>query len=698
LIILEVGENMNMKKLILILLICLLLPINAFTVTYVNTGPTTENTGDVGVPSGSSYYINDVKQVLINKWDATDPPDVDDDIDGGYTPGSMWIDITNDEAYECLDNTDGAAIWEGHTGIEWVRAGEDIEKGEAVYISGALGASRPIVSLCDADDPAKIRMLGIAITDIGNGTDGFIKTSGQIKGVDTEGVTAANPGDQDWTAGDALYVLADGSGGYTNVKPTTGRVIIAAITQLGDHNTDTLFVIAHINPVNLYGAATEDIILRLGASDDSTGILIKDFANAEVAKIDDGGSADFTDLILDTPLAVAEGGTGAATLSSDNLSDVASIAMLDENETVTNVWKFKNEIYQEAYSDFGGTYWGILRARDGDPTYIVQQDDVLGYIQFSGARNETPSFGAGGGFRGVADETFTSTSSPMRFEIITTPSGTTSPILRFAIDNAGNIKMGDGAWTNYVNVDAGGVLTFEGTASITPKETVTVKTGVATLTTAEAGTVLVSAAAAYTLTLPTASGNTGLTYRFVKTDYNYNLITLDGHGAETINYENSAGAAQATYPRLNTPLAEVTIVSDGTNWQVIDEAMGQVPECRVYLSANQEDTPAATWLFVEYDTESYDVGSNYDTSEWVSGAADGTVADHLQDDTNSQFTATMVGKRVRNTTDSTYAYITAFNDAGDVTLSSDIFVDTEAYEIMNSKFVAPISGKYEIVE
>jgi len=44
----------------------------------------------------------------------------------------------------------------------------------------------------------------------------------------------------------------------------------------------------------------------LGASDDSTSISIKDFANAEVASIDDGGSANFTDLTLDTDLADSE--------------------------------------------------------------------------------------------------------------------------------------------------------------------------------------------------------------------------------------------------------------------------------------------------------------------------------------------------------------------------------------------------------
>ena len=297
-----------LKKLniVLVILLCLFLPISAFAVTYVNTGPTTENTGDVGVPTGSSYYINDVIQVLVNKWDATDTPKVTNDIDEGFTPGSVWIDVTHDANYVCVDNTDGAAIWVGHSGIELVRAGEAIAKGQAVYISGALGAARPIVSLIDADDPTKIRMIGLAREDIANGADGFISTSGQINDVDTEGATDCNPNDEDWTAGDPLFVMLDGSGGLTNVRPTSGRVIMAAITQLGDHNTDTLYVLGHIGRVDMAAAVGEGIRLRLGAADASTKITIKDYADVEVASIDDDGKADFTSLTLDTALADAE--------------------------------------------------------------------------------------------------------------------------------------------------------------------------------------------------------------------------------------------------------------------------------------------------------------------------------------------------------------------------------------------------------
>jgi len=313
---------------IFVIFLCLLLPISAFAQSYANTGPTTENTGDVGVPTGSSYYINDVKQVLINKWDATSPPDVDDDITGGYTPGSIWVDVTGDNAYICVDNSDGVALWVATESSVYVRAGEAIKKGQAVYISGALGAARPTVSLADADDSAKIRILGLAAQDIASGSDGMIRLSGGlIKGVDTEGATDVNPGDEDWTAGDRLYVMLDGSGALTNVRPTSGRVIVAGYTQLGDHNSDTLFVATHVNPADLSTAVGEDIRFRLGAADGSTAIIIKDYADAEVAKIDDNGDADFNSLILDTALSAAEGGTGVANGAGETITLVGDDAI-----------------------------------------------------------------------------------------------------------------------------------------------------------------------------------------------------------------------------------------------------------------------------------------------------------------------------------------------------------------------------------
>lgn len=54
--------------------------------------------------------LNYVENLKI-KLDATQAPTVNNDIDEGYAVGSVWVDITNDKGYLCLDNADGAAVW-----------------------------------------------------------------------------------------------------------------------------------------------------------------------------------------------------------------------------------------------------------------------------------------------------------------------------------------------------------------------------------------------------------------------------------------------------------------------------------------------------------------------------------------------------------------------------------------------------------
>lgn len=48
---------------------------------------------------------------LQNNFIATTDPAVTDDTTEGYSIGSVWINTTADEAYRCVDNTDGAAVW-----------------------------------------------------------------------------------------------------------------------------------------------------------------------------------------------------------------------------------------------------------------------------------------------------------------------------------------------------------------------------------------------------------------------------------------------------------------------------------------------------------------------------------------------------------------------------------------------------------
>ncbi len=48
---------------------------------------------------------------IKDKVDATIDPDADNDIDEGYSPRSLWVNVTSGDSYICSDNTDGAAVW-----------------------------------------------------------------------------------------------------------------------------------------------------------------------------------------------------------------------------------------------------------------------------------------------------------------------------------------------------------------------------------------------------------------------------------------------------------------------------------------------------------------------------------------------------------------------------------------------------------
>jgi hypothetical protein len=57
----------------------------------------------VGVPGVGSG--------ALNKFDATTAPAVTDDSGDGYSVGSVWIDVTANASYICVDAAVGAAIW-----------------------------------------------------------------------------------------------------------------------------------------------------------------------------------------------------------------------------------------------------------------------------------------------------------------------------------------------------------------------------------------------------------------------------------------------------------------------------------------------------------------------------------------------------------------------------------------------------------
>ncbi len=93
------------------------------------------------------------------------------------------------------------------------------------------------------------------------------------------------------------------------------------------------------------------------------------------------------------------------------------------------------------------------------------------------------------------------------------------------------------------------------------------------------------------------------------------------------------------------------------------------------------------------DTEDYDPGTNFNISSWVTGTCTSTEANYLND-SGGAFVSGMVNCVVHNTTDDTYATVQAFSSSTRLFLFNDIFVQNEEYEIVYSRFVAPVAGDY----
>ena len=66
---------------------------------------------DVSAGDGFIEVKGGSTTVIKSKTDATAAPDANDDTTAGYAVGSVWIDVTNDKAYVCLDATEASAVW-----------------------------------------------------------------------------------------------------------------------------------------------------------------------------------------------------------------------------------------------------------------------------------------------------------------------------------------------------------------------------------------------------------------------------------------------------------------------------------------------------------------------------------------------------------------------------------------------------------
>ena len=280
---------MNKNRIIITMLIglLLLLPINVFAVTYGKVGESTNFNGDVNIPSGSQYYINEVAMRFVQCLsNGTTAPTVNDDSDDGYSVNSIWTDITNDKSYICVDSTVGAAVW--------------IEITEAGYTNLTSfvdqTAWRVFYSNADGD-----------VIELALGTDGqYFKSTG---------ATSVPIFDTPAGGGDVLGPVTSVDHSITRFNGTDNKTI-----------QDSLATIDDAGSINIPTGQTYKI--------NGTALAVGNITGAAAS----GANSDITSMTgLTTPLGAAYGGTGIANAAGETITLVGDDAITFTTTATTDV-------------------------------------------------------------------------------------------------------------------------------------------------------------------------------------------------------------------------------------------------------------------------------------------------------------------------------------------------------------------------
>lgn len=130
-----------------------------------------------------------------------------------------------------------------------------------------------------------------------------------------------------------------------------------------------------------------------------------------------------------------------------------------------------------------------------------------------------------------------------------------------ANDGTNNIRVPIGSNNNYLIADSGQTSGLAWTSTTQPNYPVTSQTSTYSITLSDI--VVLCSGSAFTVTLPTAVGNTGKLFIIEKTDSSFaNIITVATTSSQTI------GAGGGTSTTLNTQGESLTVYSDGSNWQI----------------------------------------------------------------------------------------------------------------------------------
>lgn len=205
-----------------------------------------------------------------------------------------------------------------------IRAGEELAKGDPVYISGSHGTAPnliPIVSKADASNAAKMPAIGIMDADLANNANGHMVITGTIADLNTAA----------YAVNDTLYVAS--GGGLTATPPAANSQPVARVERSNANNGALIVKVNGLASNGGNGVSDANKLVRFSsagtipvASIGGLGTGVATFlatptsANLAAAVTDETGSGSLvfaTSPTITTPT-LSRGSTGLVFTAQDN--------------------------------------------------------------------------------------------------------------------------------------------------------------------------------------------------------------------------------------------------------------------------------------------------------------------------------------------------------------------------------------------
>jgi len=321
------------------------------------TGATDAPTARTNLGAAASGANADITSMSGITGGIATPDYIDFDLTAApaLTPGRLaW---NPDDATLDIGLLGGSVLQTGQETLFYAKntSGVTIPNGTPVMFTGVIGASGKLtfgLAVADGSVPSEY-MMGVTTQSIANNDFGYVTSFGTVRGFDTSGT----PYGETWANGDLLYFSATTAGGWTKVPPAAPAIheAVAVVTNAASGGSGTIFVrmvlserLTSLQDVYINGGGTpvagqvliydqtqarwENHLLTAGANisitngDGSVTIASTDQYTGTVTSVNASGGTtglSFTGgpvttsgtLTLGGTLAVANGGTGATTLT-----------------------------------------------------------------------------------------------------------------------------------------------------------------------------------------------------------------------------------------------------------------------------------------------------------------------------------------------------------------------------------------------